>query len=87
MLRDLAWQATDDLTRAQLAMFLALGDEVGMTEDERRKTLGLTRNDWLAWNDFVADGPLPAEPPLPEMILRIGQAAFAASVMSELRAA
>ena len=26
MLQDLAWQAIDDLTRAQLAMFHALGD-------------------------------------------------------------
>jgi hypothetical protein len=76
MLRNLAWQATDDLTRAQLAMFQGLGDEISLTGHDRRVALGLDERAWAAWTEFLSDGPLPAEPPLPEMLRRLGESAF-----------
>jgi hypothetical protein len=76
MLRNLAWQATDNLTRAQLAMFHTLGDEASLTEDDRRRALNLDQPAWAAWTDFLTDGPLPANPPLPEMLRRLGETAF-----------
>jgi hypothetical protein len=42
MLRDTAQQATDDLTRAQLVMFHALGDQFQLSEEDRRRALNLT---------------------------------------------
>jgi hypothetical protein len=84
MLRNLAWQKTDELTRAQFAVFEAVSDQVNLTTEDRRLALGLSKAAWRAWTDFLADGPLPAEPPVPEMILRLGQAAYAASVMAEM---
>jgi hypothetical protein len=83
MLRDPAWQETDDLTRAQLAMFHALGDHASLTEDARRRALALDDRTWTAWRDFLSDGPLPPEPPLPEMLRRVGEVAFHLSMVAE----
>jgi len=85
MLRNLAWQATDDLTRAQLAVFHGLGDQIRLTEDDRRRVLNLDGEAWTAWSDFLADGPLPVEPPLPEMLRRLGETAFTLSMLAERR--
>jgi hypothetical protein len=41
MLRDRAWQGTGDLTRAQLVMFRALGDQIHLSEEDRRRALNL----------------------------------------------
>jgi hypothetical protein len=87
MLRNLAWQATDDLTRAQLAVFHGLGDQICLTEDDRRRVLNLDDQAWTAWTDFLADGPLPAEPPLPEMLRRLGETTFTLSMLAEHRGA
>jgi hypothetical protein len=87
MLRNLAWQATDDLTRAQLAMFQAVGDQIKLTTDDRRQALDLDNAAWTAWTDFLSDGPLPAEPPLPEMLRRLGETAYALSMAAEGRSA
>lgn len=76
MLQNLAWQATDALTRAQLAMFHGLGDQISLTGDDRRQALGLDERAWAAWADFLSDGSLPAEPPLPEMLRRLGETTF-----------
>jgi hypothetical protein len=86
MLRNLAWQATDNLARAQLAVFHGLGDQIRLTEDDRRRVLNLDDQAWTAWSDFLADGPLPAEPPLPEMLRRLGETAFTLSMLAERRA-
>ena len=76
MLRNLAWQATDDLTRNQLHLFHALADQISLTKDDRRRALDLDDPTWLAWTEFLASGPLPAEPPLPDMLCRVAQTAF-----------
>jgi hypothetical protein len=86
MLRNLAWQATDTLARAQLAVFHGLGDQIRLSEEDRRRVLNLDDQGWTAWSDFLADGPLPAEPPLPEMLRRLGETAFALSMLVERRA-
>jgi hypothetical protein len=83
MLQDPAWQAIDHLTRAQLAMFRALGDHASLTEDDRRRALALDDRTWSAWRDFLSDGPLPAEPSLPDMLRRVGEAAFHLSMAAE----
>ncbi len=83
MLRNLAWHATDALTRAQLTMVHALGDELGLTADDRRQALNLTERQWQVWTDFLDDGPLPPEPMLPEMLRRLGEAAFNLSLQAE----
>ncbi len=83
MLRDLAWHATDTLTRAQFAVVQALGDELGLKADDRRRALNLTEREWQAWTDFLGDGSLPDEPLLPEMLRRLGEVAFKLSLLAE----
>jgi hypothetical protein len=83
MLRDRAWQGTGDLTRAQLLMFRALGDQIHLSEEDRRRALNLDDRTWMAWAKFLADGPLPAEPAAQEMLRRLGKAAFKLMVMAE----
>lgn len=85
MLRNLAWQATDELTRAQLAMFNALGEEIALTLDDRRRALNLDERTWAAWLNFGNDGPLPAQPPLPDMLRRLGETTFKLSLVSCIR--
>jgi hypothetical protein len=85
MLRDLAWHATDTLTRSQLTMVQALGDELGLSADDRRRALDLTEREWQAWTDFLVDGSLPAEPLLPEMLRRLAEVAFTLSLPAERR--
>jgi hypothetical protein len=85
MLRNLAWQATDDLTRTQLAMFHMLGDQISLTRDDRRRALDLDDRTWAAWTDFMAEGPLPSEPSLPDMLRRLGETTFHLSVVAEGR--
>lgn len=83
MLRNLAWQATDDLTRAQLALFHALGDEISLTDDDRRRALNLDPRTWAAWREFMHEGPLPHEPALPEMLRRLGETTFNLSTIGQ----
>ncbi len=85
MLRDRTWQAADTVTRAQLALFEALGDLISLTEDDRRRALNLDYDTWLAWQDFLSDGHLPSEPPLPDMLLRLGESAFSILTVAEAR--
>lgn len=83
MLQSLAWQATDRLVRAQLAMLLDAGDTIHLTDDDRRRVLDLDDATWGRWNDFFAGGPLPAYPPLSEMLLRMGKAAYDMCLIAE----
>ena len=83
MLRILAWQTTDTLARTQLAMFHGLGDQVRLTEDDRRRALDLDDRTWAAWTDFLSDGPLPAEPKLPEMLRRLGETTYNLAMLAE----
>ena len=87
MLRDPAWQAANDLTRAQLAMLHRLGDQIVLTEDDRRRALDLDDRAWRAWAAFCLGGPLPAEPGLPDMLRRLGEPVFRLAVVAELRLA
>ena len=85
MLQNPAWQATDQLTRGQLVLFHVLGDELRLTEDDRRLALDLDERTWLAWTDFLSNGPLPAEPPLPELLRRVSETVFNLAVMADRR--
>lgn len=84
MLQDLNWQTTDHLTRAQLAIFRSLGEAISLTEDDQRRALDLDDRTWRAWTRFLSNGPIPTEPPLPEMLMRLGETAFYLSIVAEV---
>jgi hypothetical protein len=84
MLQNPAWQMIDNLTRAQLAMFQALGDRVRLSQDGRRRALALDDSAWLAWRDFLTDdGPLPGIPALPDMLHRLATTTHQLAVAAE----
>ncbi len=83
MLQSIIWQATDNLTRRQFAVFEQASDAARLSEAERRRTLQLSEQDWAAWSDFVSDGPLPSQPALPEMLQRLGTASYRLTLQGE----
>jgi hypothetical protein len=83
MLQSITWQATDTLVRGQFAIFHDAGNAARLTEDERRQALCLEEPEWDAWSEFLFDGPLPAHPPVPDMLLRIGAASHGLVVGAE----
>ncbi len=82
-----AWWVTNDLTGAQLEMFHALGEQMALTLDDRRRALNLDDRTWAARQAFLADGPLPVEPPVPDMLRRLSETAFNLAVVAECRTA
>ena len=54
-----------------------------MSEDDRRRVLLLTKQEWAHWSDFLDDGPLPAHPQAPAMLQRLGSASYRLAVLAE----
>jgi hypothetical protein len=84
MLRNLSWETTDNLARSQFRIYHDLGDAARIAEEDRRRALLLDRQEWSAWADFMNEGPLPATPPLPDMLQRLGRASYQFAVLAEL---
>ena len=83
MLQSMTWLATDNLARSQFQMFSELGEEMQLSEDDRRSALLLSEQEWSAWSDFLDDGPLPAQPQLPVMLRRLGSASHHLAVLAD----
>ncbi|HUN39466.1 MAG TPA: hypothetical protein VMU81_04175 [Acetobacteraceae bacterium] len=83
MLRNLSWESTDTLARSQFRIYQELGDAAQIAEEDRREALLLDQQEWSHWADFMNDGPLPATPPLPDMLVRLGQASYRLAVLSD----
>ena len=83
MLQSMTWFATDNLTRSQFQMFSQLGEQMQLSEDDRRRVLLLSEQEWSDWSDFLQDGPLPAQPQLPVMLRRLGSASHRLAVMAD----
>jgi hypothetical protein len=87
MLRNLSWETTDNLARSQFQIYRELGDVMGIGEEDRRRVLLLDQQEWTNWAEFLNDGPLPAQPPLPVMLQRLGSASYRLAVLAEQRGA
>jgi hypothetical protein len=83
MLQSMAWRATDNLARSQFEIFSQIGEEMRLSEDEQRRVLLLSEQEWADWADFLQDGPLPAQPQLPVMLQRLGNASHRLAVVAE----
>jgi hypothetical protein len=83
MLRNLSWETTDNLARSQFQIYRELGDAMGIGDEERRRVLLLDQHEWSHWAEFLDEGPLPAEPPLPVMLQRLGRATHRLAVLAE----
>jgi hypothetical protein len=57
MLQSMTWIATDNLARSQFQMFSQLGDHMQLSDDDQRRVLLLSEQEWSNWTDFLQDGP------------------------------
>ncbi len=87
MLQSLTWIATDNLARSQFRMFSEIGEQMHLSNEEQRRVLRLSQQEWADWSDFCHDGPLPAQPQLPVMLRRLGSASHRLAVIAERSAA
>ena len=85
MLQSLNGVATDNLARSQCQMFRELGEEMQLSDDDSRRVLLLSEQEWSDWSGFMQDGPLPAQPQLPVMLRRLGSASHRLATLADRR--
>jgi hypothetical protein len=85
MLQSLTWCATDNLARSQFQVFSQLGEQMQLSDGDRRQALLLSEQEWSDWSEFLQDGPLPTQPQLPVMLRRLGSASYRLAVIAESR--
>jgi hypothetical protein len=83
MLQSMTWCAADNLARSQFQVFSQIGEQMQLSEDDQRRVLLLSQQEWCDWADFRQDGPLPAQPQLPVMLRRLGNASHRLAVIAE----
>ena len=83
MLRNLSWEATDALARLQWQLYRQVGEDMRINDDDRRRVLLLSEQEWAAWSEFAEQGDLPAEPSLPVMLRRLGSATWKLTSLAE----
>jgi len=76
MLRNLSWETTDALVRQQFQLYRSVGEEARISDEDCRRVLLMSEQEWAMWSEFLDDGDLPAEPPLPVMLRRLGSATW-----------
>ena len=85
MLQRMTWIATDELARSQFEVFSQIGEQMQLSDDEQRRMLLLSEQEWSDWSEFLQDGPLPVQPQLPVMLRRLGTASHRLVVMADQR--
>ena len=85
MLQSLTWCETDNLARSQFQVFSQLGEQMQLSDGDRRQALLLSEQEWSDWSEFLQDGPLPTQPQLPVMLRRLGSASYRLAVIAESR--
>jgi hypothetical protein len=87
MLQSMTWYATDNLARSQFQMFSQLGEEMRLSKEDQRRVLLLSPQEWADWSEFIEDGVLPAQPQLPVMLRRLGNASHRLAALADRRGA
>ena len=64
----------DALARRHFGVFDRIGNEITISDDDRRRVLLLSEQEWSAWAQVRDGGPVPAEPEVPIMLRRLGTA-------------
>ena len=83
MLQSMTWLATDRLARSQFQVFSEIGEQMQLSDDDQRRVLLLSEQEWADWSEFRHDGPLPAQPQLPVMLRRLGNASHRLAVIAD----
>ncbi len=83
MLQSMTWFATDKMARSQFQIFSEIGAQMRLSDDDQRRVLLLSEQEWAEWSDFRQEGPLPAQPQLPVMLRRLGSASHRLAVLAD----
>ena len=75
----------DAVARNQFHMFDQIGNEATLTDEDRRRMLRLSAEEWLAWSGLRNGGAVPVLPALPVMLRRLGAASHRLAVVAERR--
>lgn len=76
-------QTTYAIARDQFRIFDRIGDRIALSEDDRRRVLLLSDQEWSAWTRVLRGDEVPPEPPLPVMLRRLGAASHRLAVIAE----
>jgi len=72
------------LARRQFEAFNELGRAVEMTDDDRRRLLGMSPMEWSVWETFMSDGgPPPSAQEFQAVLLRVANASYRLAVRVE----
>jgi hypothetical protein len=77
----------EKLLRGQLQVFRDAGRDIRLDADRERRMLLLSDADWSRWAAFSSFGPLPADPPVPVMLRRLGAASYRLAALADRRQA
>ena len=84
MLQSMNWFATDNLARSQFQLFSDIVEQMQLSDDDQRRVLLLSEQEWAQWSDFCQDdGPLPSQPQLPIMLRRLGSASHRLAALAD----
>lgn len=75
------------VVRNRFHVFDRAGNVITISDDDRRRVLLLSEQQWPAWALLRDGGPVPAEPQLPVMLRRLGAAAHRLASIAERGAA
>jgi hypothetical protein len=75
----------EQIAREQFRMFDGIAERTALTDEDRRRLLLLSEQQWLAWSRVPQGGELPRHPEVAVILLRLGAAAHRLVVMAEDR--
>jgi len=78
-----ACQHVEAVARNQFRIFDRIGNEVILGDEDRRRMLPLSAQQWLAWSGLRDGGAVPEEPLLPVMLRRLAAASYRLAVAAE----
>jgi len=77
----------EEIAREQFRMFDSIAERAALADEDRRRLLLLSEQQWLAWSRVPQGGELPRHPEVAVVLLRLGAAAHRLVVTSEERGA
>jgi hypothetical protein len=73
----------EDIAREQFRMFDDIAERTAVVDENKRRLLRLSEQEWLAWSRVPQGGELPRHPEVAVILLRLGAVAHRLVVMAE----
>jgi len=73
----------DAVARNEFRVFDLIANEIALADEDRRRVLRLSTQQWLAWSRLRNAGTVPQEPVLPVMLRRLAAASYRLAVATE----